>query len=108
MSFLPNPVDISLKTLDYALEKIGTVSEDLYRSRNALPPITEDYEDAQKGSRVAQIIDILRGQYQRGAPVEDLGIVVSVFFFHRVEGIAIYPILPERCVRCKASPQWYR
>jgi len=74
-SIISGPVALfqdALRTVDKQLENVSLAADALQRGRAPLPPITSDFNEAERQSFISKTIGAIRDQVQRGLPIASL------------------------------------
>jgi hypothetical protein len=59
----------ALRTVDKQLANVALAADALQRGRSRLPPVTSDFNEAERQSFISKTIGAIRDQVQRGLPV---------------------------------------
>lgn len=70
----------ALHTFDAGLENVGLLADAATRSAAPVPAVTSDYSEQASESWIHKSIDAIRGQFQRGLPIDTppLQLIVSL------------------------------
>ena len=76
----------ALHVVDAGLENVSLLADAASRSAAPVPAVTSDFDDKASESFLHRSIDAIRGQFQRGVPIEvpPLQLIVCHIFLHLI------------------------